>query len=47
MKEALSSSETPVLKEPHGVTSQKTPFFKYIHYCAVVTRGVREKITGK
>jgi hypothetical protein len=27
MKEALSSSETSVLKEPHGVTSQKTPFF--------------------
>jgi hypothetical protein len=27
MKEALRSSETSVLKEPHGVTSQKTPFF--------------------
>jgi hypothetical protein len=27
-KEALSSSETAVLKEPHGVTSRKTPFFK-------------------
>jgi hypothetical protein len=27
MKEALSSSETSVLQEPHGVTSQKTPFF--------------------
>jgi hypothetical protein len=27
MKEALSSSETSVLTEPHGVTSQKTPFF--------------------
>jgi hypothetical protein len=27
MKEALSSSETLVLKEPHDVTSQKTPFF--------------------
>jgi hypothetical protein len=27
MKEALSTSETPVLKEPHGVTSQKTAFF--------------------
>jgi hypothetical protein len=27
MKEALSSSETSVLQEPHGVTSQKSPFF--------------------
>jgi hypothetical protein len=27
MKEALSSSETSVLQEPHGVTSHKTPFF--------------------
>jgi hypothetical protein len=27
MKEELSSSETSVLNEPHGVTSQKTPFF--------------------
>jgi hypothetical protein len=27
MKEALRSSETSVIKEPHGVTSQKTPFF--------------------
>jgi hypothetical protein len=27
MKEALSSSETTVLQEPQGVTSQKTPFF--------------------
>jgi hypothetical protein len=27
MKEALSSSETSFLKEPHGVISQKTPFF--------------------
>jgi hypothetical protein len=27
MKEALSSSETSVLTKPHGVTSQKTPFF--------------------
>jgi hypothetical protein len=29
MKEAIGSSETSVLKkkEPHGVTSQKTPFF--------------------
>jgi hypothetical protein len=28
MKEALSTSETSVLtREPHGVTSQKTPFF--------------------
>jgi hypothetical protein len=27
MKEALSSSETSVLTEPHGVTFQKTPFF--------------------
>jgi hypothetical protein len=28
MLEALSSSETSVVKEPHSVTSQKTPFFK-------------------
>jgi hypothetical protein len=27
MKEALSTSETSVLKEPHGIPSQKTPFF--------------------
>jgi hypothetical protein len=27
MKEALSSSETSVIQEPHGLTSQKTPFF--------------------
>jgi hypothetical protein len=27
MKEALSSSETSVLLEPHFVRSQKTPFF--------------------
>jgi hypothetical protein len=29
MKKALRSSETPVLKEPHSVTSQKTPFFMF------------------
>jgi hypothetical protein len=28
MIEALSFSETSVLKEPYGLTSQKTPFFK-------------------
>jgi hypothetical protein len=27
MKEAISSSETLLLTETHGVTSQKTPFF--------------------
>jgi hypothetical protein len=27
MMEALSFSESSVLKEPHSVTSQKTPFF--------------------
>jgi hypothetical protein len=27
MKEALSSSETRFLQDPHGLTSQKTPFF--------------------
>jgi hypothetical protein len=27
MKEALGCSETSVLQEPHGVTSQKTQFF--------------------
>jgi hypothetical protein len=27
MKEALSSSETSALTEPHGVTSKKTTFF--------------------
>jgi hypothetical protein len=26
MKEALSSTETSFLTEPHGLTSQKTPF---------------------
>jgi hypothetical protein len=34
MKEALSSSEISVLTEPHGVTSQKTPFF-IVPYSAV------------
>jgi hypothetical protein len=29
MKEALSSSATRFLQEPHGVTPQKTPFFKH------------------
>jgi hypothetical protein len=28
IKEALSSSETRFLQEPHGVTSQSTPFFE-------------------
>jgi hypothetical protein len=28
MMEALNSSERPVFQEPHGVTSQKTLFFK-------------------
>jgi hypothetical protein len=36
MKEALSSSETSVLKEPRGVTSQKTPFF----WCICLWTGV-------
>jgi hypothetical protein len=27
MKKAPGSSETSVLQEPHGITSQKTPFF--------------------
>jgi hypothetical protein len=27
MTEEISSSETSVLTEPHGVTSQNTPFF--------------------
>jgi hypothetical protein len=27
MMEALSSSQTSVLQEPHGITSQTTPFF--------------------
>jgi hypothetical protein len=27
MKEAQSSSETSVLQDPYGITSQKTPFF--------------------
>jgi hypothetical protein len=27
MMEALSSPKRPFLQEPHGVTSQKTPFF--------------------
>jgi hypothetical protein len=26
MKEALGSSETSFIQEPHGLTSQKTPF---------------------
>jgi hypothetical protein len=41
MKEALSSSETSVLTEPHGVTSQKTPFFVNAHVsvCGQCYRG--------
>jgi hypothetical protein len=31
MMEVLSSSETSVLTEPHGVTSQKTPSFNDNH----------------
>jgi hypothetical protein len=31
MKEALSSPKRQFLQEPHGVTSQKTPFFRFIH----------------
>jgi hypothetical protein len=32
MMEVVSSSETSiVLQEPHSVTSQKTPFFKFIY----------------
>jgi hypothetical protein len=34
MKEALSSSETSVLTEPHGVTSQKTPFFREEYFAS-------------
>jgi hypothetical protein len=30
MMEALSSSETSVLQESHGVTSQKTPLFLFL-----------------
>jgi hypothetical protein len=30
MKEALSSLKRRLLQEPHGVTSQKMPFFMYI-----------------
>jgi hypothetical protein len=30
MKEASGSSETPVLTREHGVTTQKTPFFKVV-----------------
>jgi hypothetical protein len=39
MKEALSSSEMPLLHEPHGVTSQKTPFF-------IVTAVKTSNLTG-
>jgi hypothetical protein len=34
MKEALSSSVTSVLQEPHGVISQKTTFFSSIQFVA-------------
>jgi acetylglutamate synthase len=40
MMEALSSSETSVLQEPHGVTSQKTSFFGMqpnFQYCSGAT----------
>jgi hypothetical protein len=40
MKEAPGSSETSVLKEPHGVTTQKTPFF--IIYIVTYQGGLRE-----
>jgi hypothetical protein len=39
MKEASGSSETSVLQEPHGVTTQKTPFF-------VVTAVKTSNLTG-
>jgi hypothetical protein len=39
MMEALLSSEKSVLKEPHGVTSQKTEFF-------IVTAIKNSNLTG-
>jgi demethoxyubiquinone hydroxylase (CLK1/Coq7/Cat5 family) len=38
MMEALSSSETSFLQEPHGVTSQKTLFFVGSWFDAVVRK---------
>jgi hypothetical protein len=37
IKEALNSSETSVLQEPRGVTSQKTPF--YISLFGILSSG--------
>jgi hypothetical protein len=34
MMEALNSSETSFVNEPHGVTSQNTSFFKTLDFTA-------------
>jgi hypothetical protein len=45
MKEAVGSSETSVLKEPNGITSQETPFFiKNAVFWDVTTCGSYKKI---
>jgi hypothetical protein len=44
MKEARRSSETSVLKEPHGVTSQKTPFFITILFLAMNPERAGERL---
>jgi hypothetical protein len=51
MKEGLSSSETSVLQEPHGVTLQSTPFFivnaektSNITYPRLLHTEIREKV---
>jgi hypothetical protein len=44
MKEALCSPKSRFLQEPHGVTSQKTPFFIVT---AVKTSNLSKTIFGK
>jgi hypothetical protein len=39
MMEALLSSETSVLKEKRGITSQKMAFFKYHMYFQIIFTG--------
>jgi hypothetical protein len=41
MKEAPGSSETSVLTEPHGVTTQKTPSSPFFIVTAVKTSNLK------
>jgi hypothetical protein len=45
MKEAPGSSKTSVLTEPHGVTTQKTPFFRFI-FTLIYKADEEQDVTG-